>query len=63
MMVKSGLESFRVAAKGQLNSKRIYEVIVCPKIPTKNYRDFCLGSLLEDWAEIFVILLGFWEKP
>ena len=30
--------------KGQLNSKWIYEVIICPKIPTKNYRDFCPGS-------------------
>ena len=29
--------------KGQLNSERIYEVIVCPKIPIKNYRDFCPG--------------------
>ena len=32
--------------KGQLNSEWIYEVIVCPKIPTKNYRDFCPGILL-----------------
>merc|ERR1711940_254468 len=24
--------------KSQLNSERIYEVIVCPKIPTKNFR-------------------------
>jgi hypothetical protein len=27
--------------KGQLNSEWIYVVIVSPKIPTKNYRDFC----------------------
>ena len=27
--------------KGQLNSERIYEVIVSPKIPTKNFKDFC----------------------
>ena len=26
---------------GQLNSEWIYEVIVSPKIPTKNYQDFC----------------------
>ena len=26
--------------KGLLNSEWIYEVIVSPKIPTKNYRDF-----------------------
>ena len=27
--------------KGQLNSERIYEVIVTSKIPTKYYRNFC----------------------
>ena len=32
--------------KGQLISEWIYEVIICPKIPTQNYRDFCPGSLL-----------------
>jgi hypothetical protein len=30
-------------------------VIISSKIPTKNYRDFCPGSLLEGRAEIFVI--------
>ena len=30
-----------VACKGQLNSEWIYEVIVSPKMPTKNYKDFC----------------------
>ena len=34
-------------AKGQLDSERIYEVIVSSKIPTKNYTDFCPGSLLQ----------------
>ena len=29
------------SVKGQLNSERIYEVIVSPKMPTKNYKDFC----------------------
>ena len=28
-------------AKGQSNSERIYEVIVSPKIQTKNYKYFC----------------------
>ena len=42
--------------KGQLNSEWIYEVIFSSKIPTKNYRDFCPGSLLEGRAEISVIL-------
>ena len=41
--------------KSQLNSKWIYEVIVSSKIPTKNYRDFCPGSLLEGMAKISVI--------
>ena len=41
--------------KGQLNSEWIYEVIVSPKIPTKNYKDFCPGSLLEGKAEFSVI--------
>ena len=27
--------------KGQLNSEWIYEVIISPKMPTKNYKDFC----------------------
>ena len=34
-------------AKGQLNSEWIYEVIVSLKMPTKNLKDFCPGSLLE----------------
>ena len=28
-------------AKGQLNSEWIYEVIVSPKMQTKNYKNFC----------------------
>ena len=45
----------QITAKGQLNSEWIYEVIVSSKIATKNYRDFCPGSLLEGSAEISVI--------
>ena len=41
--------------KGQLNSEWIYEVIVSPKVPTKNCKDFCPGSLLEGRAEILQI--------
>ena len=44
-----------VIAKGQLNSEWKYEVIVSPKFPTKNYKDFCPGSLLEGRAEISLI--------
>ena len=40
-------------AKGQLNSEWIYEVIISPKMPTKNFSDFCPGGLLEDRAEIW----------
>ena len=38
--------------KGQLNSEGICEVIISPKMPTKNFKDFCPGSLLEGSAEI-----------
>ena len=49
--------------KGHLNSEWLYEVIVSPKIPTKNYQDFCPGSLLEGRAEVLGIFwLAFWEK-
>ena len=41
--------------KGQLNSEWSYEVIVSPKMPTKNLKDFCTRSLLEGRAEILQI--------
>ena len=41
--------------KGQLNSEWIYEAIVSPKMLTKNYQDFCPGSLLDGRAEILQI--------
>ena len=44
-----------VVSKGQLNSEWINEVIVSPKMPTKNLKDFCSGSLLEGRAEILQI--------
>ena len=39
-----------IPSKGQLNPE-----FFSPKIPTKNNRDFCPGSLLEGRAEIYVI--------
>ena len=48
-------EGYNRHTKGQLNSEWFYEVIVSSKIPTKNYRDFCPGSLLEGRAKISVI--------
>ena len=30
--------------KDQLNSEWIYEVIVSPRMQTKNYKDFCLSN-------------------
>ena len=33
--------------KGQLNSECIYEVIVSPKMPTKNFKDFCPTNKLK----------------
>ena len=41
--------------KGQFNSERIYEVIVSPKMPIKNLKDFCPGRLLEGMVEILYI--------
>ena len=46
------LPNFLAVAKGQLNSEWIYEIMVSPKMPTKNYQDFCPGNLLEGRAEI-----------
>ena len=48
--------------KGQLNSDWIYEVIVSPKMPTKNYEDFCPESLLEGRAEISETKVYSWLK-
>ena len=42
-------------SKGQLNSEWFYEVIVSPKMPSKNYQDVCPGSLLQGRAEILEI--------
>ena len=50
-----GVWSDEEVCKGQLNSEWIYEVIVSPKMPTKNLKDFCPGSLLEGRAEILQI--------
>ena len=47
-------------SKGQLNSEWIHEVIVSSKMPTKNLKDFCHGSLLEGRASN--LWLVFWEK-
>ena len=41
--------------KGQLNSDWIFEFVVSSQIPTKHYKDFCPGSLLEGRAKISVI--------
>ena len=41
--------------KGHLNSELIYEVIVSPKITTRNWKDLYPGSLLEGRAEMFQI--------
>ena len=60
---KIGYDQCQNQTKGQLNSEPIYEVIVSSKMPTKNWKDFCPGSLLEGRAEILKIFwLAFWEK-
>jgi hypothetical protein len=43
--------------KGQLNSEQIYEVIVSPKMQTKNYKDFCPAKQTRIVALFLVI---FW---
>ena len=45
-------DSLPTLLKGQLNSEQIYEVIVSPKMPTKNFSDFCPGGLLGGRAQI-----------
>ena len=45
------------ATKGQLNSEWIYEVIVSPKMPTKNYRDICQLPV-----QIFVIFGWYFRR-
>ena len=46
------------STKGQLNSEWIYDNIVSPKIPTKNFKDVCPGTLLK----VLVGILVFWKK-
>ena len=46
MMKLQSAWSAQQKTKGQLNSEWIYEVIVSPKVPTKNFKDFWPGSLL-----------------
>ena len=59
------LWAFFFCPKGQLNSEWIHEVILCPKIPTKNYRDFCPGSLLlQGYSQVPIKRVGwiFWAN-
>ena len=51
-----------VKTKGQLNSEGIYEVMVSPKMPTKNLQDFCFGTLLEGRTEIIQIFGWHFER-
>ena len=39
-------KTFKMGATDQLNSEWIYEVMVSPKIQTKNYRDFCTRGVV-----------------
>ena len=49
------IEQVIVCTKGLFNSEWIYEVIFSSKIPTKNYKDFCPGRLLEGRAKLSVV--------
>ena len=44
-----------IAKQGSVIKLPLIPIIVSPKMPTKNYQDFCPGSLLEGRAEILVI--------
>ena len=44
--------------KGQLNSEWIYEVMVAPKMPDKNFPDFCPTLLGQKSGKNFVGILG-----
>ena len=46
--------------KGQLNSEWIYEVIVSPKMPTKNFPDFCPSkqTRIVDFFGDFLVSVG-----
>ena len=44
--------------KGQLNSEWIHEVIVSPKMPTKNFPDFCPERVGQKSGKILVGILG-----
>ena len=54
-LFKWGTDYAHHITKGQLNSEWIYEVIVSPKMPIKNLKDFCPGRLLEGMPEILRI--------
>ena len=45
-------------AEGQLNSELIYEVIVSPKMPNKNLKDFCLGRIGQKSFKFLVGIFG-----
>ena len=48
-------------AKGQWNSEWIYEVIVSPKKPTKNYKDFCPTKqtrIIANFFGDFLVIVG-----
>ena len=47
-----------VHTKGQLNLEWIYEVIVSPKMPTKNFPDFCPTLSGQKSGKILVGILG-----
>ena len=44
-----------MSTKGQLDPEWIHEIIVSLNVPTKDYKDFFPGNLLEGRAEILVV--------
>ena len=52
------------SAKGQIISECPYEIIVCPKIATKNFRDFCpKGRCNYGWPDSHPIFYVSFKSP
>ena len=47
-----------ICTKGQLDSEWIFKVIVSPKVPTKNFSDFCPSLSGQKSGKILVGILG-----
>ena len=58
LMLMRSTNRLKSPTKGQLNLEWIYEVIVSPKMPTKNFPDFCPTLSGQKSGIILVSILG-----